>query len=72
MRLGWVKETPHATAEVGGLGEVGCVLFACAAECEDARERRDGAENFVCLTRSEIQSVFEMEGRCHTENCSRG
>ncbi len=72
LRLGWIEEATHATAEVGGLGEVGCVFFACAAEGEDARERRDGAENFVCLTRSEIQCVFEMEGRCHTENCSRG
>jgi len=31
LRLGWVEETPHATAEVGGLREVGSVFLACAA-----------------------------------------
>jgi hypothetical protein len=47
LRLGRVEETPHATAEVGGLGEVGCVFGTWAAEGEDSRFRGDGAQNFV-------------------------
>ena len=47
LRLGRVEETPHAPAEVGGLGEVGCVFGAWAAEGEDSGLRGDGAKDFV-------------------------
>jgi hypothetical protein len=54
LGFGWVEETPHATAEVGGLGEVGCVFGAWAAEGEDAGLGWDGAEDFVGLGRRKV------------------
>ena len=65
LRLGRVEETPHATAEVGGLGEVGCVFGAWAAEREDSGLRGNGAEDLVGLLRCEVYGVIEMEACCH-------
>jgi hypothetical protein len=65
LRLRWVEETPHATAEVGGLGEVGCVFGAWAAEGENSGLRGDGAENFVGSLGDEVYGVIEVEARCH-------
>jgi len=54
LRLGRVEKTPHASAEVGGLGEVGCVFGAWTAEREDSGLRWDGAQDFVGSLRCEV------------------
>jgi hypothetical protein len=54
LGLGRVKKTPHASAKVGGLGEVGCVFGARAAEGEDARSCGYRAEDFVGPLRCKV------------------
>jgi hypothetical protein len=65
LGLGWIEETPHATAKVGGLGEVGSVFGTGAAEGEDSRLRGDGAQDFVGLLRRKGYDVIELEARGH-------
>jgi hypothetical protein len=65
LRLGWVEKTPHASAKVGCLGEVGSVFFAWAAEGEDSGLRGDGAQNFVGSLGCEGYDVIEMEACSH-------
>ena len=65
LGLGWVEQAAHATAQVGGVGQVGCVFGAWAAEGEDSGLRGDGAEDFVGLLGGEVDGVFEVEGCGH-------
>lgn len=65
LRLGRVEQAPHATAEVGGVSEVGCVFGAWAAEGEDSGLRGDGAEDFVGVLGGEGEGVFEVETGWH-------
>ncbi len=67
MGLGRVEEAAHAAAEVGGLGEVGCVFGAWAAEGEDSGFGGDLREDFVGLRGGEVDDVIEMEGCGHRE-----
>jgi hypothetical protein len=65
LRLGWVKQASHTPAKIGGLGEIGCIFGAWAAEREDSGLRGDGAKDFVGSLGREIQYVIEVEARSH-------
>ncbi len=49
----------------GGVGQVGCVFGAGAAEGEDSGLGGDGAEDGVGLGGGEVDDVLEVEGSGH-------